>query len=276
MKKFGLIAGMLACACLTFFSCSKSDETSASAELSQEIKDAIFRLGFTVDGAYAADGGYIVEGDIFLSDEDLNRAAEHQRLLIGDEEQYHTFNTVNAGGGRVIKVAIVTGTSGGTLPASYIAPLDIALARFNAENLTLTFQRVSSGADITIVKGNGNYLASAGFPSGGNPYDEVKVNSNAIGSGTSSTFQNYLATILAHELGHCIGYRHTDWFNRALSCGGAPSNEGQSTSGVGAVLIPGTPGQTGVDMGSWMLACIGSGQNRPFSSNDKTALSYLY
>ncbi|SIT94188.1 Dual-action HEIGH metallo-peptidase, partial [Pontibacter indicus] len=42
----------------------------------------------------------------------------------------------------------------------------------------------------------------------------------------------------------------------------------------GAVHIPGTP--TGADPNSWMLACIGTGVNRYFNSNDRTALRYLY
>jgi hypothetical protein len=133
----------------------------------------------------------------------------------------------------------------------------------------VTFSRVSSGADISLVRGNGQYLASAGFPtSSGDPYGQVKVNSRAIGNQPQST----VASILAHEIGHCIGFRHTDYMDRSFSCGGAASNEGAST--VGAVYIPGTA--TGPDAGSWMLACIGSGQNRPFNNNDKTALNYLY
>lgn len=131
---------------------------------------------------------------------------------------------------------------------------------------------MSSGANITFSNANGQYLASAGFPSGGNPFNSVQVNSRAIGTGTSATFINYLATILAHEAGHCIGMRHTDYTDRSYSCGGAVSNEGAST--VGAILIPGTP--SGPDAGSWMLACIGSGQNRFFNANDKTALSTIY
>jgi hypothetical protein len=81
-----------------------------------------------------------------------------------------------------------------------------------------------------------------------------------------------VASILAHEMGHCIGFRHTDYMDRSFSCGGSPTNEGAST--VGAIQIPGTP--AGPDPNSWMLSCIGSGQNRPFNANDKTALNYLY
>jgi hypothetical protein len=60
--------------------------------------------------------------------------------------------------------------------------------------------------------------------------------------------------------------------NRQYSCGGQYANEGAST--VGAVYIPGTA--SGPDPNSWMLACIGSGQDRPFNANDRTALNYLY
>jgi hypothetical protein len=77
---------------------------------------------------------------------------------------------------------------------------------------------------------------------------------------------------MAHEIGHCIGFRHTDYMDRSYSCGGSATNEGAST--VGAIQIPGTP--SGPDANSFMLACIGSGMNRPFNNNDKTALSYLY
>jgi hypothetical protein len=186
-----------------------------------------------------------------------------QFLRVGSEEQYRTYNLVT-GVPRVINVSIES-----RLPSSYIAALDEAIGRYNAEGLLITFQRVTSGAHIAIVRGNGNFLASAGFPtSTGNPYSQVKVNSNAIGNQPQST----VASILAHELGHCIGFRHTDYMNRSFSCGGQAVNEGASS--IGAVFIPGT--NAGPDPNSWMLSCIGSGQNRPFNANDKTALGYLY
>jgi hypothetical protein len=59
--------------------------------------------------------------------------------------------------------------------------------------------------------------------------------------------------------------------NRAFSCGSG-GNEGDG--GVGAILIPGTPSDP--EKGSWMLACLSSTTNRPFTQNDITALTYLY
>ena len=252
------------CACVVvLFACRKNVATEQPATPSEEALGKIYNLGFsnknvTID----EDGNYVVEGDIILSRADLDATPGMQFLRVGAEEQYRTNNLVT--GPRVIKVSLSS-----KLPSSYRAALDEALARYNAENLSLTFQRVSSGADISIIKGNGNFLASAGFPtSTGQPYSQVKVNSNAMNGQPQGT----VASVLAHEIGHCIGFRHTDYMNRSYSCGGQAVNEGAST--VGAVYIPGTA--IGPDPNSWMLSCIGSGQNRPFNANDKIALNYLY
>ena len=253
---FLLIAGF------AITSCKKEAKDTATESISEETLTKIYNQGFGTSNVQKVEEGYLVEGDIILTEEFLNTIPGGNFLRIAETEQYRTTNLVD--GPRVITVSVSS-----QLPSSYIAATDEALARYNAQNLTLTFQRVSSGADISLVKGNGQFLASAGFPSsGGNPYGQVKVNSRAIGNQPLNT----VATIIAHEIGHCIGFRHTDYMNRAYSCGGSAVNEGASS--VGAVHIPGTP--TGPDSGSWMLSCIGSGQNRPFNNNDRTALSYLY
>jgi hypothetical protein len=145
-----------------------------------------------------------------------------------------------------------------------------AVARYNSENLGLTFTYIgtSGGGDINIaVVNTGQYIASAGFPSGGNPYNQIKY---------AKTYTNYslgfVTSVIAHEIGHCIGFRHTDYMNRSYSCGGSATNEGASS--VGAIHIPGTP--TGPDAASWMLACLSATTDRPFNANDKVALNYLY
>lgn len=255
---------------ITAVSCQKAvaPEQEIQKEVTQDVINSVKALGFSSDNIIAEDGGYIVEGDIFIPTSELKRSLNGAILRVGDVEQYRTTNLVT-GLPRVITVALTS-----RIDAAIYGPvLDEVVRRYNAENLQITLQRVSSGANITFDRASGSYLASAGFPtSSGQPFNSVKVNTRAIGSGTSSTFINYAATIFAHELGHCIGFRHTDYMNRAYSCGGSAVNEGAST--VGAILIPGTP--SGPDPNSWMLACIGSGVNRPFNANDKTALAFLY
>jgi hypothetical protein len=260
-----LVMIALVCFC-GFTSCQQEEEVINKVEVSELTLSQISKLGFNNQNVQRVEGGYIVEGDIFLTDKDLASAHNTSALRVGESEQYRTTNLVTTGSSRTVKVAITT-----SLPVAYVTALDAAIARYNAENLTIKFQRVSSGYEVLFSKApsGSSYLASAGFPSGGNPYNSVKVNSDYLGSNPGT---NYLATILAHELGHCIGFRHTDYMDRSYSCGGSYYNEGAST--VGAIHIPGTP--TGADPNSWMLACIGTGVNRPFNTNDKTALNYIY
>ncbi len=266
MKVTRLLFASALMATFTFTSCQKDEEVASQDAVSQKTIEQISQLGFNTNDVKRTDGGYVVEGDIFLSDGELNSTAKINALRVGEAEQYRTTNLVK-GLPRVITVSMSS-----SLPTSYLPALDEAIARYNAEGLQITFQRVASGGAIDIVAAprSAQYLASAGFPtSAGEPHNQVKVATRYIGSNPN---QAWFATILAHEIGHCIGFRHTDYMDRSYSCGGGYSNEGAST--VGAVHIPGTP--TTQDPNSWMLACIGSGQSRPFNANDKTALNYLY
>jgi hypothetical protein len=251
---------------VALFSCKKEGKP-VTEDVPQSVKDEISALGFTAANAQKIDEGYLVEGDIIITPELLNSSPQTQFLRVGNEEQYRTTNLVKSLP-RTITVSLDR-----RIPSAYSAVLTEMVNRYNALNLQVHFQQVSSGGRIVFKVAHGSYLASSGFPDAqGNPYPTVNVNTNAIGTGTSSTFINFAATIFAHEVGHCIGFRHTDYMNRAYSCGGSPVNEGASN--VGALLIPGTP--SGPDPNSWMLACIGANQNRPFNSNDRTALNYLY
>ena len=242
--------------------CKKNDIQVIQDEISQETLAKIKSLGFGTDNIQKIDEGYLVEGDIILTTASLSEVPASPWLRIAEVEQYRTNNLVT-GGQRTITVS-----SSGSVSTSVSNGINAAIARYNAEPLVLTFQRVPSGGDINItVVNGGSYIASAGFPSSGDPYPEVKFNKK---------YQNYssgfLTTVIAHEMGHCIGFRHTDYMNRSFSCGGTGGNEG--SAGIGAVHIPGTP--TGPDAASWMLACLSSTTNRPFNANDKTALNYLY
>jgi len=249
-------------------SCQEDNSAVSEKLVSQAVLDQIWNLGFDNRNVQKIEEGYLVEGDIILTEADLHDHAEHITLRIAETEQYRTTNLVT-GGVRTITVSIDTKL---TDLNGYSAALDVALTRYNAEPMNLTFQRVgSSGGEIHLKKQNGNFLASAGFPSGGNPYSLIKINNNQIGQGTSSTFINFCASIMAHEIGHCIGFRHTDYMDRSYSCG-IGGNEG--SSGVGAIHIPGTP--TGPNANSWMLACTSLNENRPFTANDQTAINTVY
>lgn len=263
MKK--ILAGIASALLLSFtISCKKEAKTPAQEEsISDEIKAKISALGLASTGAYKTEGGYIAEGDIFLDDAMLNSVPEQQSFVVAGVEHYRTTNLVT-GLPRTIRVRYAGSYT------SISNAINSAIARYNARGLQLTFLRVTSSPNITIYDVSGvNYIASAGFPSGGNPYSQILF--NVAYSGWNS---NTLTTVMSHEMGHCIGMRHTDLACRQYSCGGSPVNEG--SGGVGAIHIPGTPTACNADPTSWMLACIGNGTNRPFNANDQVALNYLY
>jgi hypothetical protein len=257
---------LLACLLIAGFaitSCKKEVKDTAQDQISQETLAKINDHGFGTSDVQKVDEGYLVEGDIILTEEFLNSTPGGNFLRIAENEQYRTTLLVTA------LPRNITISSSGNISAGLSSAIDAAIARYNAENLRITMSRVASGGDIVIrLINGGNYIASSGFPtSTGDPYGTVKYN---------RAYQNYSAgfmtTVIAHEVGHAIGFRHTDFMDRSYSCGGSPSNEGASS--VGAILIPGTP--SGPDSGSWMLSCLSASTNRPFNNNDKTALSYLY
>lgn len=265
-----MIAASLA---IAFTACKKEAKQTDSNQVSEAALAQISALGFSTTGVQKLPEGYLVEGDIVLSEEQLNSRPTSPEMVIANEEHYRTNNLVNTSTYATIKVALSNSSS--QHQAAFSAALDEAIRRYNAENLRIRFQRVSSGAHITVVAYYqvSNTLGSAGFPtSSGAPYSQIKMNTYWYSTSTSTTNKNYIATIMAHEMGHCVGFRHTDYMNRSYSCGGSAVNEG--SAGVGAVYIPGTP--SGPSAGSWMLACIGSNVNRPFTSSDRTALNYVY
>ena len=265
MRKLIKITGLPVLVCFVLLSCKKTSKETVVEPVSQDVLSKIAELGFSNKNVQPHSEGYLVEGDIVITKEHLNSKSENLLMRIADEEQYRTYNLVT---GLPRNITIRVNSS---LPSRYVTAVNSAISRYNALGLRITFSRVTSGGNIVInpAPSGSGYLASAGFPtSSGNPYSSVLVNRSYLDTWNINT----VISIIAHEVGHCIGFRHTDFMNRSYSCGGSPVNEGAST--VGAVHIPGTP--TGPDPNSWMLACIGNGVNRPFNANDIIALNYVY
>ncbi len=232
-----------------------------SQDENQEIVSNLIEAGFPADDIQ------VVNGDVFVGGDAHVTLAASQEMLQkdGTEEQYHTTNLV---GTAVTKICL-NPTSTFNSYANLSAGLDAAISNYNARGLRLTFQRGGTGctANITVQTTSGSG-GSAGFPSGGRPYGTIN-----IGTGMNSYSVSVNKHVITHEIGHCIGFRHSDYYNRAISCGGSASNEG--TAGVGAIHIPGTP-TTATVGGSVMNACFSSSSTGNWTSSDITALDYLY
>ena len=227
----------------------------------QEIVSNLVQAGFPADDIK------VVEGDVYVgNDAHVTLEASREMLQAGQgEEQYRTTNLVGTG---VSKICVNPTTQFNGY-SQLSAGLDAAITNYNNRGLCITFQRGGTGCTANIAaKTTTGTGGSAGFPSGGLPYNTIN-----IGTGLQSYSVGVNKHVISHELGHCIGFRHSDYYNRQISCGGAVSNEGDA--GVGAILIPGTP-STATLGGSVMNACFSSSSTGTWTSSDITALDYLY
>ncbi len=278
MKKIICYSALAITLTFTFVSCTKSSLTESEATgLSQNEKGLIASAGFNSNWAErTSDGSYLIEGDILLTTaqlQEMSGVAPGHELIVANNEHYRTTNIVSTptSGQRTITVRLGSG-----FPSYYSTGLDAALARYNSYNLKIRFQRVTSGGNIVIsganlgTSGGGCILGQAsGFPTGGNPSPGFTLSTNSCATSYLNT-STKADEVIAHEIGHCIGFRHTDYMTRA-SCG---QNSNEGSAGVGAVFIPGTPTTVSGSYNSWMMACTNG--SATFGSADGVALNYVY
>ena len=67
---------------LSIASCKKNSAESAPDEISPSTLAQIQALGFSNEGAQKVAGGYLVEGDIILSESDLKAAPQSPNLIV--------------------------------------------------------------------------------------------------------------------------------------------------------------------------------------------------
>ncbi|TCI85570.1 M57 family metalloprotease [Tenacibaculum sp. M341] len=262
----------------SFFACqSEKDEQLETAVVSDVAPEIISRLAnFDVNTSDVKKVNFVLpngsttpmiqmEGDIHMP-EDQAASLPNLQGLTG--RNYHTNNLVAQN--TVIDIIGFTGGGGFGLASNEQTALQWAVNNYNRLNLSIRFN-LTFGTDYEpkdmVVYHNPNQNGaggSAGFPSGGAPFKFVQI------YGLRNYNTNVIEHVITHEIGHSVGFRHTDYFSRQ-SCG---QNVNEGTAGVGANPIPGTP--SGYDPTSIMLACFSNNEDGEFNNNDITALNYLY
>ena len=229
----------------------------------EEIISNLVQAGFPADDIMVADGTVYVGRDTAVT---LEASREMLQTDQSSQEQYRTTNLISTS---LTKIC-VNPTSTFNSYSRLSAGLDAAITNYNNLGLTFYLARgptTGCAANITAQTMSG-VGGSSGFPSGGKPYGTIN-----IGTGLQSYSAGVNKHVISHEIGHTIGFRHSDYYNRSISCGGAATNEG--SAGVGAILIPGTP-STATLGGSVMNSCFRSTETGSWTSTDVTALNYLY
>src|SRR5690349_10287770 len=125
MKKILSSFAVVCFAALTFTSCTKDAKEATANVVPVDAMSKIQKMGFSTDGVQKVNGGYLVEGDIKISDAELNANPTSPNLIIANEEQYRTFNLVSATKHPVIKVAL--NNSSTAHEAAFSASLDEAI-----------------------------------------------------------------------------------------------------------------------------------------------------
>ncbi len=237
-------------------------DQGTSEDENQEIIDNLRLAGFPDSEINVFDGKVYTGLDALVT---LEASREMIRDDGSTQEQYRTTNLV----GTNITVICINGAA---YTGVFSTALNAAIANYNNEGLRWTMRRTTgstTGCSATITaRLAGGTGGSSGFPSGGRPFNVINV-----GPSLSSFAVTTIEHVITHELGHTIGFRHSDFFNRSISCGGAATNEGNG--GVGAILIPGTPSGATVG-GSIMNSCFRSVETGNFTNSDRTALNALY
>ncbi|WP_103068305.1 M57 family metalloprotease [Aquimarina sediminis] len=278
MKKIKLLSiRVVAALSIILLASCESDTTEATNEVTTQIsKDVLSKLEkahFSTQNAFITEfmgeKGIAVE-DMFFTYEQIDELSQD---AIGPQKQYRTTNLVKKLP-RTITVSVDPAL--GNLGSN---ALDAMINMYNAENLQLSFTRVAFGlkgkrkANIEVTEfyemESGGFITlgrAAGFPTRkGDPAKGFGINSRWFELLNPSLAE--VTGTMAHEVGHCIGFRHTDYMTRE-SCG---QNVNEGSAGVGAIHISGTP--TTSDATSLMQAC---GPADSFNNNDKIALNVLY
>ncbi len=214
-------------------------------------------------------------------------------VIEGEARQYRSANLVDTDTYDVIDIYVYNGGQFGVSPIVQQGVLDAVENWNNTTDLTFLRPdiefRVTFGDDETINTNDGVYeilivkrnvapfLAQSMFP-GTNNKPGFLIRVNTAFNDNTNVGSDFMEHVMTHEIGHAIGFRHTDW-NSRQSCVDVGFQEETSieTGEVNLIFgtLPSIPGIL-VQEDSLMNACLDNSTDGELSSRDKDALFFLY
>lgn len=227
-------------------------------------KAVIQQLGFDVRTLLDKGDYYLLEGDIAIAKKNMNG---YKKILIDSSsslKQARANTIVSLSNVSNVKVKIDS-----NLGSEWRSAILQAMEYYNRAGARIRMSEVSSGQDITVLSDLIGAWGEGTFPSAdGKPGATLKLDPQ----GNTALSLSQKIWLVAHELGHTLGFRHTDYLRYS----------GEINAPEGAILIPGTPtGNIGNDdpnsvfnSGYYYNFVVQSWSS--FSSYDLVAIRYLY
>ena len=223
MIKFVKLTTLLLLALIISFSCSKNEQQRSTAEKAPEaaydsdkIRDFLVNdLQLNPEELEEREESFIYQHDIefpkanFWEDYgNVDFKAKHRKSSYKVNPTGTAYVYFNAG-----------------VPSSWKTQMLNAMSEWNALGGPLAFYEyvypyTNTGIGVINVRyedfgsGDENVFARAGFPkSSGSIHKEIKINSGYTGT---TLYNSHKKKVSAHELGHCIGFCHTNTSDGSL------------------------------------------------------------
>lgn len=225
--KPSLVLAVLGTACLTFISSCKKDSTSNSQTPQADPKVALLKnMGFKTDGVVDKGSYFILEGDIMMmKNSEIFSKQTGAAAIKSDLLETTDRNIDQARDNYIVTQSTVTVYVDSSIPSDggtddWHAGIAAAIGYWNAiPNNRIVFSLTTSPTADIVIKSDGGLLDNAGgnnavaisqFPSTtSKPGNLIMINLDFNGNYNVSAGQK--SYNMAHELGHTIGYRHTNW-----------------------------------------------------------------